>query len=138
VLVFVNDLLLLFVSHTEHTRSVKPSTLINVYLLLTLLFDCAIARTAWLVYDADVVAKLYTSSAAIKLLVLAAEAWEKRSILLDRYQHLSPETTSGILGRSVFWWINPLMKAGFGRFLTDRDLYYCTHCSSLHRLADTF
>lgn len=83
MLVFVNGPLLLFVSHTEHTRSVKPSTLINVYLLLTLLFDCAIARTAWLVYDAEVVAKLYTSSAAIKLLVLAAEAWEKRSILLD-------------------------------------------------------
>ncbi|KAL2181081.1 uncharacterized protein P884DRAFT_296788 [Thermothelomyces heterothallicus CBS 202.75] len=122
VLVFVDGLLLLFVSHAEHTRSVKPSTLINVYLLLTLLFDCAIARTAWLVYDADAVAKLYTSSAAIKLLVLAAEAWEKRAILLDRYQHLSPETTSGILARSVFWWINPLMKAGFGHFLTDQDL----------------
>jgi hypothetical protein len=131
VLVFVNGLLLLFVSHVEHTRSVKPSTLINVYLLLTFLFDCAIARTAWLLVHSYAIAQLYTSAAAIKLLGLAAEAWEKRSILLSRYQHLSPETTSGILGRSVFWWLNPLMKAGFGRCLTDQDLFVPPRCFSV-------
>lgn len=122
MLVVVNGFLLLFVSHAEHTRSVKPSTLINVYLLLTLLFDCAIARTAWLTNGTSSIPRLYTAAATIKLLILAAEAWEKRAILLSRYQYLSPEATSGILGRSVFWWLNPLMKAGFGRFLTDQDL----------------
>ncbi|KAK3942168.1 P-loop containing nucleoside triphosphate hydrolase protein [Diplogelasinospora grovesii] len=123
VFVFVNGFLLLFVSHAEHTRSVKPSTLINVYLVLTLTFDCAIVRTSWLLDGAGVIAKLYTCTAVIKFIVLTVEAWEKRSILLAEYRHLSPEVTSGILGRSVFWWLNPLMKAGFGRVLTVQDLY---------------
>lgn len=123
VLVFVNGLLLLLVSHAEHTRSVSPSTLINVYLVFTLLFDCVITRTLWLLRDVDVVARLFTSAAVTKLLVLAVEAWEKRSILLAQYRELSPEVTSGILNRTVFWWLNPLMKAGFGRLLTDQDLY---------------
>jgi ATP-binding cassette subfamily C (CFTR/MRP) protein 1 len=137
VLVFVNGLLLLFVSHAEHTRSVKPSTLINVYLFLTLLFDCAIARTLWLLQSAGVIAKLFTSTAAVKFLVLTVEAWEKRSILLSHYQDLSPEVTSGILGRSVFWWLNPLMKTGFGRLLTDQDLYCgSSACFSFRSITD--
>ncbi|ETS82191.1 hypothetical protein PFICI_07193 [Pestalotiopsis fici W106-1] len=123
VLVFVNGLLLLLVSHAEHTRSVSPSTLINVYLFFTLLFDCVNVRTLWLLQNVDILARLVTSVAAIKFLVLAAEAWEKRSILLSQYRELSPEVTSGILSRTVFWWLNPLMKAGFGRSLTEQDLF---------------
>ncbi|KAF7515463.1 hypothetical protein G7054_g14560 [Neopestalotiopsis clavispora] len=123
VLVFVNGLLLLLVSHAEHTRSVSPSTIINVYLLSTLLFDCVNIRTLWLLGNVEVLARLSTSAAAIKAVVLAAEAWEKRSILLSQYRELSPEVTSGILNRTVFWWLNPLMKAGFGRSLTDQDLF---------------
>lgn len=122
VLVFVNGLLLMFVSHAEHTRSVRPSTLINAYLFFTLLFDCVVARTLWLLEGAGVNARLFTSAIAIKVLVLGTEAWEKRSILLAQYHDLSPEVTSGILSRSVFLWLNSLMKLGFGRSLTDQDL----------------
>lgn len=104
-------------------RSVKPSTLVNVYLFLTLLFDCAIARTLWLITGPSVVARLFVTTAAVKFAMLALEAWDKRSILLAQYQGLSPESTNGILGRSVFWWLNPLMKTGFGQYLTDQDLY---------------
>lgn len=123
VLVFVNGFSLAFLSYAEHTRSVRPSTLINVYLLLTLLFDCAIARTLWLIEGTKLIAKVFTTTVAIKFTVLVSEAWEKRSILRAQYRELSPESTSGILGRSVFWWLNPLMKIGFGRPLTEQDLY---------------
>ncbi|KAF4960481.1 hypothetical protein FGADI_923 [Fusarium gaditjirri] len=122
-LVFVNGLLLALLSYVEHTRSVRPSTIINVYLLFTSLFDCAIARTLWLLDGAHAVARLFTAATSAKALILISEAWEKRSILRVQYRDLSPETTSGILGRSVFWWINPLMKLGFSNFLTEHDLY---------------
>ncbi|KAF5718138.1 multidrug resistance-associated 1 [Fusarium mundagurra] len=122
-LVFVNGLLLALLSYVEHTRSVRPSTIINVYLLFTALFDCAIARTLWLLDGAHAVARLFTAATSAKALILVSEAWEKRSILRVQYRDLSPETTSGILGRSVFWWINPLMKLGFSNFLTEHDLY---------------
>ncbi|KAF4340908.1 multidrug resistance-associated 1 [Fusarium beomiforme] len=122
-LVFVNGLLLALLSYVEHTRSVRPSTIINVYLLFTSLFDCAIARTLWLLDGAQAVARLFTAATSAKALILISEAWEKRSILRAQYRDLSPESTSGILGRSVFWWINPLMKLGFSNFLTENDLY---------------
>ncbi|WAO95847.1 Hypothetical protein NCS54_01349200 [Fusarium falciforme] len=134
VLVFVNGFSLAFLSYAEHTRSVRPSTLINVYLLLTLLFDCAIARTLWLIEGTKLIAKVFTATVAIKFTVLVSEAWEKRSILRAQYRELSPESTSGILGRSVFWWLNPLMKIGFGRPLTEQDLYTIDASLSSRRL----
>ncbi|OIW33170.1 hypothetical protein CONLIGDRAFT_163453 [Coniochaeta ligniaria NRRL 30616] len=123
VLVFVSGILLLFVSHAEHTRSLHPSTLITIYLFLTLFFDCAVSRTLWLLQDAGVAARLFTTTVAAKSIVLVAEVWEKRAILLSRYQDVSPEMTSSILSHGVFWWLNPLMRTGFGRFLTLTDLY---------------
>lgn len=122
MLAFVDGFLLLLLSHVEHARSVRPSTIINVYLLFTLLFDCVVARTLWLADHDSTISRLFTSTVAIKLLVLSSESWEKRPILLSQYQHLSPEATSGILARSVFWWLNSLMRTGFARSLTDHDL----------------
>lgn len=123
VLAFVDGFLLLFLSHAEHARSVRPSTIINVYLLFTLLFDCVAARTLWLAGHGSTISGLFTSTVAIKLFVLTSEAWEKRPILLWQYQHLSPEATSGILARSIFWWLNTLLRTGFARSLTHRDLF---------------
>ena len=122
VLAFVDGFLLLFLSHAEHARSVRPSTIINVYLLFTLLFDCVVARTLWLADHDSTISGLFTSTVAIKLSVLTSEAWEKRPILLSQYQYLSPEATSGILARGVFWWLNSLMRTGFTRSLTEHDL----------------
>ncbi|KAM0429989.1 hypothetical protein ACHAPT_005995 [Fusarium lateritium] len=134
VLVFVNGFSLALLSYVEHTRSVRPSTLINVYLFLTFFFDCVIARTLWLVEGTNLIAKVFTATVVIKFAVLVSEAWEKRSILRAQYQSLSPESTSGILGRSVFWWLNPLMKIGFGRPLTEQDLYAIDTSLSSRRL----
>lgn len=130
VLVFVAGLLLIFVSHAEHIRSVRPSSLISAYLFFTLLFDCVVSRTLWLLDGTGVRARLFTSTVAIKVLVLGIEAWEKRSILLAQYRDLSPEVTSGILSRSVFIWLNSLMKLGFVRTLTDQDLEVPGSCPS--------
>jgi ATP-binding cassette subfamily C (CFTR/MRP) protein 1 len=123
VLAFVDGILLLFLSHAEHARSVRPSTIINVHLFFTLLFDCVVVRTLWATdYDLTL-SGLFTSTVAIKLFVLTLEAWDKRPILLSQYRHLSPEATSGILARSVFWWLNSLLQTGFARSLTDQDLF---------------
>lgn len=102
----VDGLALCFLSHSEHNHSIRPSTLINTYLLLTLPFDTARARTLWLGRATRPVAATFSSSLAIKLIILITEAIEKRSILLDQYRLTSPEATSGIYSRSFFWWVN--------------------------------
>ena len=117
---------LLFVLSTyEHHRTVAPSTIIAFYLLLSLPFDVARLRTlSHLGTDnADALSTIEAASIAIKSLTLIAELIEKRSNLLSAYRHLPPEETSGILNRSVFWWINPLLWTGFANPLQASNLY---------------
>ena len=114
---------LCLLSHGEHIRSVTPSAIINVYLLLTLPFDIARARTLWLNTATGTIAAVFTSGLAVKLMIVITEAIEKRSILIDRYRHASQESTSGIYSRSSFWWLNALMSIGHKRILFDKDLY---------------
>ncbi|KAM3069136.1 hypothetical protein ACMFMG_010661 [Clarireedia jacksonii] len=122
-LTLVDALGLFALSHIEHLRSVRPSAIINTWLLLTLPFDIARARTLWLDSASNSVAAVFTSTVGIKVMIIIVEAIEKRQILLDRYRHISPEDTSGIYSRSFFWWLNALMNTGFQRVISNEDLY---------------
>lgn len=122
-LTLLDALGLCLLSHSEHIRSVRPSAIINVYLLLTLPFDAARARTLWFGGATKSIAAVFSSTLGVKIMILIAEAIEKRSILLDRYQDSSPEVTSGIYSRSFFWWLNKLMTTGFRRVIQNEDLY---------------
>ncbi|KAF7856278.1 hypothetical protein EAF04_009806 [Stromatinia cepivora] len=122
-LLLVDTLGLFALSHLEHVHSVKPSALINAWLLLTLPFDIARARTLWLDNANNSIAAVFTSTLGVKIMVIIAEAIEKRHILLDRYRHISPENTSGIYSRGFFWWLNTLMTIGFQRVIRNEDLY---------------
>lgn len=122
-LAFLDALGLCLLSHREHVRSVRPSAIINVYLLLTLLFDVARARTLWLDGTTRSIASVFTSGFGVKLMILVTEGMEKRSILMERYRNASPEATSGIYSRSFFWWLNKLMTTGFHRVISNEDLY---------------
>jgi ATP-binding cassette, subfamily C (CFTR/MRP), member 1 len=105
-LTVLDGLGLCLLSHSEHIHSVRPSAIINAYLLLTLPFDVARSRTLWLGQATRSIGATFTSALAVKLIILIAEAIEKRAILLDRYRYSSPEVTSGIYSRSFFWWLN--------------------------------
>lgn len=107
----------------EHLRSVRPSALINIYLLLTLVFDIVRTRTLWQTEPSKTIAAVSSSSVGVKVLMLIVEAVEKRDILLVPFQHTSPEVTSGIYSRSMFWWLNKLMRTGFKRIINNDDLY---------------
>jgi ATP-binding cassette, subfamily C (CFTR/MRP), member 1 len=100
VLTLVDALGLCLLSHAEHLYSIRPSAIINVYLLITLIFDIARARTMWL-EDGGMksVAAVFSSAIGVKVMVLSIEAIEKREILLERYRYSSPEVTSGIYSR---------------------------------------
>lgn len=110
-------------SYFEHSRSVRPSFIINLYLLISLPFDVARSRTLWLSSSRQSIALVLTISTVVKAAVLVLEANTKRDILLDRYRDLPPEATSGIYSRSTFWWMNPLLKTGFFKTLLLKDLY---------------
>lgn len=122
VLSSVGALALAILSFVEHERSIRPSLVIQSYLSLTLLLDAARVRTLWLQSYNNAVAAVTTVAFTIKFLLIIFEAVEKRSILHPEWKSTSPEATSGLFSRSVFWWLNRLFRTGFKRSLSMEDL----------------
>ncbi|PWY94818.1 multidrug resistance-associated protein [Aspergillus sclerotioniger CBS 115572] len=114
---------IMVLSWMEDARSARPSSLLNLYLLLTLLFDIAQARTLWLARSGVHIPILFTTSVAAKTTMLLLESLEKREYLTGKYQDLPPESTSGIVNRTFMWWLNRLFLAGFRSLLTVGDLF---------------
>ena len=114
----LSALALAILSHLEHVKSVKPSFLINLYLIATVLFDATRLRTQWLITSDDSLAGALSASWAVKCLILILEAVEKRSLLFGLDHHFSLESTSGLINRSSFWWLNSLLLVGFKKVLT--------------------
>lgn len=116
----VLGLSLAVLSHLEHVKSIRPSFIISFFLIITIVFDIARARTRWLGRD-DVVAGALTASLTMKCVILSLEAIEKRS-LLGLHTTFSAESTSGFISRSMFSWLNPLLKTGYKQILSLDDL----------------
>ena len=114
---------LCILSYVEHNKNIRPSSIINAYLLLTVLFDVAHLRTLWLRGDNLVGNGVASSILAVKLFVLVSEATEKTRILFTPYADYSPENTSGLYSRGLFWWLNPLFRLGFKNVVNDDDLF---------------
>ncbi|KAJ5098890.1 hypothetical protein N7532_005891 [Penicillium argentinense] len=118
-------LFLSVLSYAEHTRSVKPSLILNAYLFCSLLFDIAKTRTLWLrSVDSfnNGIAIVTTVAVGAKVVLALLEAIEKRSILSTEYQGYPPEATAGFYNKATFWWLNPLFKNGFFNVLSVEDL----------------
>ncbi|OAA63926.1 ABC transporter, transmembrane domain, type 1 [Cordyceps fumosorosea ARSEF 2679] len=109
-------------SWIEDARSVRPSTLLSLYLVITVLLDLPQARTLWLRGGIDTTAGMTTAAVVLKTLFLCVENIGKRAHLLSVYRTLPPEATSGIVNRSVLWWINDTFRRGFRTALAVEDL----------------
>lgn len=131
--------LVLVISVFEHPRTLKPSTLLSVYLFFTLLFDIAQSRTQWLSSRHSPQTKVFTASIAAKLSVLLVEAQSKtRWIKATPGQPQNPEATSNIFSRSVFFWLNQLLFRGYQEPLSADSLYALDKSLLAERHADLF
>ncbi|KAJ5817100.1 P-loop containing nucleoside triphosphate hydrolase protein [Penicillium robsamsonii] len=113
---------IVILSWVEDERSVRPSSLLAIYLLSTLLFDIVQTRTLWLSHRNTLITSLFTVSVAVKTAMVFFESLGKREHLIGSYQDLPPESTSGIFNRSFMWWLNRLFLKGFRSLLTNEDL----------------
>ena len=110
-------------SFTEHRRTLRPSFILNAWLLITLLFDIAQVRTLWLQGYQSTIAPVMTVSVAIKTVLVVVEAIEKRTILRGKWKAATPESTAGFYNQAFFWWLNPLFIKGYSKSLELKDLY---------------
>ncbi|VUC23409.1 unnamed protein product [Clonostachys rosea] len=123
VLSVIAGLLLSVLSFFEHSRSVRPSNVINFYLAFSILLDVAQCRTLWLRESNVPIPAVFTTGVIFKLAFLAIEMIEKRRILKTPYSLYPPEALAGLLNRSVFWWINSLLIRGSSSRLSVDDLF---------------
>ncbi|CEO58361.1 Putative ABC transporter [Penicillium brasilianum] len=129
VLQLVSALSMIMASVVEHSRSPRPSILLNSYLFLTLLLDIARARTLFLLSDHGpeiIYSIIFGASVRLKTGILVLEAYQKaRWVTWDATKH-SPEETSGILpllSLGVFFWLNKLFLARYRQTFTIESLY---------------
>lgn len=117
---------LALLSYAEHTRAVRPSSILNTFLFATLLFDIVHARTLWLRaanHVEDIISYVATAAAAVRSALVVLEALDKRRSLRPEYQAYPPEATTSLYNRTFFWWLNPLFLQGFRREIDVDDLF---------------
>jgi hypothetical protein len=126
VLKFVSAFFMITLSLVDHSKSPRPSVLLNSYLFLTLLLDAAQARTLFLSSDDKpelTYSSIFSAAIALKVAILLLEAKQKSKwVSWDEKEH-SPEETSGIFSLGVFFWLNRLFLAGYTKTLAMKDLY---------------
>ncbi|KAF3069773.1 Multidrug resistance-associated protein 1 [Daldinia childiae] len=126
VLKLVSALFMVTLSLVDHSKSPRPSVLLNSYLFLTLLLDAAQARTLFLVSEDKpelTYSSIFCAAMALKVGILVLEAQRKSKwVCWDEKEH-SPEQTSGIFSLGVYFWLNRIFMEGYNKILTINDLY---------------
>ncbi|KAJ0278858.1 hypothetical protein COL940_007074 [Colletotrichum noveboracense] len=114
-------------SWLEHSYSPRPSTLLNVYLLISLSFDAVQTRTLWLKAHDDsssviLIPAELTAALVIKSGLLVLEVIEKRSLLLPEWRHKTLEETAGVFSRSLLIWLRGILAKGRKTLLAPTNL----------------
>ncbi|OHE94372.1 ABC transporter [Colletotrichum orchidophilum] len=126
ILSVATSVLFILISEREHSRSLAPSALLQLFLLVTVFLDVARVRTAWLlssqINNEGMIAMLLTVQVALKVLLLLAESASKPTIIAIPARRVSREETAGIFGKSFATWINPLLRLGWKKDLVAEDL----------------
>ncbi|OCK89464.1 putative multidrug resistance protein [Cenococcum geophilum 1.58] len=136
ILSLVGALAIYPLSYLEHTRSVRPSALLEVYLIASLLLNIPQARTLFLQHNDISIAAIFAASIGAMLLLWILEARNKTKHLKYPYKEYPPEATRGVWNRTFFWWLNSLFVRGFKRILSLEDLYQTPPSLSSERLRD--
>lgn len=137
----VAAIFMITLSVIDHSRSPRPSIVLNSYLFLTLLLDTAQARTLFLSSDGRperTYSSIFTAALASKVGILLLEAQQKsRWLTWNREEH-SPEETSGIFSLGAFFWLNKMFFVGYRKIMTIEDLYPLDSSFSAKSLHDQF
>ncbi|KAJ5651640.1 multidrug resistance protein [Penicillium longicatenatum] len=118
------SIFLALLSSFEHTRTLRPSSNINTYLLSTFL-DAIVVRTLWLAsYVTSVFRNVFAAAFVLKACLLIIGAVEKRRYFCSEQDRaLGPYAKSGIYNREVLWWVNGLLRQGVRQKITPKDLH---------------
>ncbi|KAI8265875.1 ABC transporter [Colletotrichum sp. SAR11_239] len=137
-LAIASSILFIFVSRLEHRRARAPSAVLQTFLLVTIMIDAARLPREWTyAYNGGLaVANLLTVQLVIKAFLLAAESASKPAFITIPATKATREELSGIFGRSLSLWLNPLFKLGWKKDLVTEDLEPVDEALSGERLLE--
>jgi len=113
---------LCFLSFVEDSRSVRPSSLINAYLLASIVLDLPQARTLWLRPIPTSLPGIFTTGVLAKAVSACLEACSKRQYLFAQYRSDAPEMLVSLYDRTMLWWLNPIFQLGFRNQIASADM----------------
>ncbi|KAK3394647.1 ABC transporter type 1, transmembrane domain-containing protein [Podospora didyma] len=125
---------LIFLSRLEHKRSVRPSDLILIYLVSSLVCDVVQLMVPSLQPLDGCTGIVLRTQAVAKSLLIVTESLAKDSTLLDGGQPVPPEEKSSIFGRVFFLWVNPVLVDGYSTRLGSHNLPNIDHALSSEAL----
>lgn len=120
---FLASLALSILSGLEDSRSIRPSSLINTWILFSLLFELPQARTLWLRSVPTSLAAVFTTGVVAKAIVLCLEARSKKRSLVPSYRLYAPESIVSLYDRTLLWWLNGLFLKGYRDIIGLDGLY---------------
>ncbi|KAF5623502.1 multidrug resistance-associated 1 [Fusarium tjaetaba] len=135
---FASSLMSCVLSRVEHAKSPRPSSLLSLFLAVSLLLDVALLRTLWLVPMGAAIPAVFTAAFALKAIIVVLEGWSKAQYLVAGSGPHSPEVTAGLYARAVFAWVTPLLLTGFRKLLRPMDLFELDEEMSSAGLIDGF
>ncbi|WPH03196.1 atp-binding cassette [Acrodontium crateriforme] len=106
----------------EHSRSLRPSALLSLFLVATTIKDFLCLRLLTTDGSSRNIEFSLAFHLCFTLSLLIAEMQSKQSHLLLEYKKLSPEELSGGLSRATLLWIVPIIVKGYQKFLSITDL----------------
>jgi preprotein translocase subunit Sec61beta len=108
----------------DHQRSIRPSSLLAVYLLFASLLDVAKLRTLWSIPGAVGVATAFSLVLSLKIVALLLESISKYQSLRspDEYDGVGSEPFSGLWTRIGYVWVMVTVRQGYRRVLSVDDL----------------
>ncbi|KAL4985081.1 hypothetical protein BDW68DRAFT_189949 [Aspergillus falconensis] len=114
-------------SYIHHCRSIRPSTLLILFLSVRSLLGIARVRTLWLISGVDKAAIPFTTGLVMTLLCAVLESTGKASSLVAAGESgkavpATPEPFSGLWKRASFAWLSETFRRGYVRVLSVDDL----------------
>jgi ATP-binding cassette, subfamily C (CFTR/MRP), member 1 len=98
--------------HLEHSRTYKPSCLLQTYLVVILLANTYHLRLIWILRREFGIFTLSLAQIAVLAILLIVESMHKKSFSIASQEKTSPEDFNGIFGERLFLWLVPLFRRG--------------------------
>ncbi|KAF2158355.1 hypothetical protein M409DRAFT_38304 [Zasmidium cellare ATCC 36951] len=113
VVMLIAVLVMGLLSHLENRRSLRPSSLLTLYLLATTPMNAARCRTLWNMPSSNAVIATFIVFTALIAVALGLELAPKDTLVLGEIEQPSSEEMRGIVERSLLTWIVPTFVYGY-------------------------